>query len=296
MPAVAINNSYVDLPEMVKKEAFSVGFNGTFRVESKRTRLPIIKDDHLIVVKPENNELLFINSGTITSIGKVENAPLKLSAVNPREKSEPSYYHYFDFHIDKALKENNLLSQLEYSLPIVEDYIHPEVHFQSQFRGLSDNDFDTIVNGWVYATRTVFGKLFNSLPRQNKLEFMIQAMDKFSTVDFKDKTLLEGLEFLYEYIERRILSRGRLLVATDDILTKKFGGLLPASEIGLIDPETKVVHKIAPQADIFRQLITLEKENSLKESLNKTLNINQGLESRFQKLFNRRGWPIDLSK
>jgi hypothetical protein len=295
MPAVAINTKYVPLPGLSGSNFLKAGVQGEFRIESTLQYLPIDAGDGLIFIKPQNKDLLFTNLAIVDKVGEkrfIKGTTGKGNTII----NQDHYEHYFNFEVEKTLTKNNRLSELEFSLPVIENYHKPEVHFQSQFRTLPNKDFDTIVNGWVYATRTVFGKLVNALPRQNKLEFMIQAMDHFSTIDFRETALVDGLEFLYQYIDRRILSRGRLLVATDGIIKKELDSLLPPEDIGFIDPETRSVQNISTQAKIFKSLFDIEKQKSLKKSLQETIKNNQALETRFQKMFNRRLWPVDLEK
>jgi hypothetical protein len=296
MPAVAINTNYVYIPEILKDGFLSEGFNGSFGIESTQRNLPLSVGDELLIIKKLDNDLIFTNAGKISNVGKRELVITDRQRKTNYNSNNPLYRYNFDFHVDKKLIKNNLLSELEYSLPVVENYNKPETHFQQQFRNMPDKDYETVVNGWVYASRTVFGKLINALPRQNKLEFMIQAMDYFSTIDFRNTSILEGLEFLYSYIERRILSRGRILVATDSIINKELNGLLPSNAVGFIDPDTKRIQNISTQAKIFKNLFDLEHEKSLKTSLNDTIQSNKDIEDRFKKLFNRRPWPVDLER
>ena len=216
------------------------------------------------------------------------------SAEARRPRPADSYHHYFSYLIDKQLNQNNTLTDLEYSLESVNNFSEPIRHFQTQYRKLIEDDFETIVNGWIYATRTVFGKLVNSIPRQNKLEFMLQAIDRFDTIEFKSVPLLDGLDFLNEFIETRILSRGKLLVATNRLISKKLNDLFDKDEVGFIDPMTEKSNRIAPQAAIFEQLLALENDVNLKTNLNKAIHANEDLESRFEKQFSKKSWPIDL--
>jgi YD repeat-containing protein len=210
-------------------------------------------------------------------------------------KPKDTYRHHYSFVVDQQLKTNNLLSDLEYSLPIIYNYHKPKVHFQQQYRGLQKTDYDTIVNGWVYATRTVFGKMVNAIPRQNKLEFMLRAIDNFSTIDFTKIHLMDGLEFLYEYIDARILSRGRILVATNNLIEKKLSDIIPPDEVGFISPDGEQNNKLSTQAKIFDELFSLEKKHNLRQSLKSFIAQKSEQEERFEKIFSKQTWPIDLS-
>jgi len=298
MAIIAVNTKYVYIPELSISQFLKDGSQGEFKIESTERNLPIDVGNNIVFIKPQLSDLVFTNSGTIQKIGKRDFLPGKPveQGKTAAYENKDKYHHHFNFKVEKTLHKNNRLSELEYSLPVVENYNKPETHFQSQYRTLVTNDFETIVNGWVYATRTVFGKLINALPRPNKLEFMIEAMDHFRTIDFRNTSLLDGLEFLYHYIDKRILSRGKLLVATDKILKSELSNLLPADQIGFVDPQTMTIFNINDQAKIFNSLFKLESERSLKQSLQDAVENNRGLETRFQKIFKRRSWPVDLEK
>ncbi len=297
MSAIAINSKYVPITDFEKQEPLKIGKIVQFKINSLEPELPILLGSDLLIIKPTNDDLVFTNSGTIISIDqkkliKGDSSPNQKNNAKKRD----SYDHYFKFKVEEVLNENNKLSELEYSLPIISNYLNPTVHFQNQYRTLEKNDYETIIKGWVYATRTVFGKLVNALPRQNKLEFMIESIDNFSTIDFKQISLVDGLDFLYKYIERRILNRGKLLVSIDNILNNSLGHLLPAKSIGLIDPESTKIQNINTQAQIFKDIFALERGKNLQTSLDETVKKNSELEARFQKLFSRKTWPIDLER
>ncbi len=214
MSFIAINTKYVTINPIPSNVAVNRRQKRSFFISSAVNELSIRNDDKLIIAAPIYKDLKFTEEAVVTKTGDVRIIKPSLKEVEENNKaSKPplkeKYEHPFELEIIKQLSENNTLNDLEYSLQSVYSYHKPIVHFQQQFRALNKNDFETIVNGWVYSARTVFGKLANAMPRQNKLELMLQAMDKFNTVDFAKISLLEGLNFLYDYIDRRILSRGR---------------------------------------------------------------------------------------
>ncbi|WP_127132977.1 hypothetical protein [Pseudoflavitalea rhizosphaerae] len=274
-------------------------FIGNFSIHSKLTQLGIKKGAKAVILMPKDKDLEFTSVGEISNV--FETTVIKplssdiaraasVGALRPRD----TYRHNFEIEVNQKLFNNNLLNELEYSLRNVYRYNNPVVHFQTQFRELNEDDYETIVKGLVYATRTTFGKLVNSLPRHNKLEFMIQAMNKFSTIDFAKISLRSGLDYLYEYIERRILSKGLLLVEIDKLLNSKFKDILPPNEVGFIDPDTEKHNTISIQAKYFEHLFRLEKEHNLKEFVKKKINENFEAEGRFDKIFEKETWPIDL--
>ncbi len=251
----------------------------------------------LFLNKHTGDDLEFSSLGLVTkSVGRELKPPQSTNRKIKPKPQPPKYLHKFEYKIESRLEKNNLLSELEYSLPFVDNHNKPAVHFFQQYRNIPSTEFETIVNGWVYATRTVFGKLVNALPRQNRLEFALHAMDRFQTIDLSSINILIGLNFLFEYIEKRVLSRGRILIATDKLLHSHFKDQIPPNEVAFIDPDTEVKLNISAQAALFQKLFELEGQHTIETFLEKTVRENPEIEARFQKIFKRRSWPIDLGK
>jgi hypothetical protein len=295
----AINTQYVNIPVLQRQEFLSIGTKGSFSIESDLETIDIKKNNHFLLIKPYQKELVFTNKGTITNLSNVETIKPGLDAIEAaRKKNQPNpkdrFRHTYNYSIDKILIDNNNLDDLKYSLKSVDNFGKPQVHFQQQFRQLKENDFSTIVNGYIYTARTVFGKLVNSIPRQNKLEFMLLAMEKFNTIDFVKISLLDGIEFLNEYINRRILSRGRLLVATDNLITRNLKDQVDLNEIGFIDEETGNEKNLKAQADIFKKIFDVQKNSNFLELIQTTIQQNKEIETHFFKIFKTQTWPIDL--
>lgn len=294
MAAVAINTSYVEILSADRHQKPSKGFTGSFSISSLEEQIPIFEGEEVVILSPMGNDLSFTSGGIITKVNPTDRVVGDKSA---RRKSDQKdkYLHNFGIEITKDLETNNLLSDLEYSLISVYRFKNPVVHFHQQYRELSGEDHETILQGWVYATRTVFGKLVNSIPRQNKLEFMLRAMDHFSTVDFRDISLYEGLTFLYKYIDMRILSRGKLIVETNNLIKQHLSNIVPYREIGFINPQNLKSDTLSVQADLFEELFLREENVDLRKYINHHISENSQLEQRFHQIFRLHTWPIDLS-
>lgn len=297
---IAINTKYVSIAPLKGKNASSESLHGEFFISSTMESIGIDEGITILTCSPQNRDLKFESEGLITKVKNIVTVKpskdkIEKNKLEGRPPPRDSYHHYFEMRIRKPLKETNLLSDLEYSIKAVDRFNNPIVHFQQQFRELDEKDFETIVKGWIYTARTAFGKLINSIPRQNKLEFMLQAMNEFSTIDFKEVPLNQGLRFLYQYIEVRILSRGRLLVETDTLIRENLRNIINSEEVGFINPITGKEDLLGQQAKIFANLFELQTKSDFKSAVNKAASENSALEIRFQKLFNKTTWPIDLN-
>lgn len=272
---------------------------GEFQITSIVQNIGLRVGVPIVFLSGSNSDAVFVNTAEVTSVGKVITLPPKLDVNYSRglpntQQPRPTYIHEAKFQISKELVQNNLLADLEYSLKSIYRYNNPKVHFHQQYRTLPEADFETITNGWIYSVRTVFGKLVNALPRQNKLEFMILSMNEFSTIDFKRVLLRDGLKFLNDYIERRILSRGKLLVETNRLIKTHLGDLLKSEEIGFVNQDSEKENLLSIQSEIFSDLFKLGDEQKLTTVLRESEQKNIETERRFDKLFDNETWPIDL--
>jgi hypothetical protein len=276
------------------------GERGTFTVKSVTDDVGITDKTQFVMLEDVKNNFTFTKKAQITKRGKIVEVPptreqIERHKQNSQKPPRTSYLQDFDYEVDDLLAGYNTLKDLEYSLKFVKSYNNPIVHFHQTIRTLEKDDFETINKGLIYMIRTVFGKIVNVLPRQNKLEFMLQSMDKFSTIDFKGKSLYDGYQFLLEYLDRRILQKGRLLMHSDNLLKSNFDHILPVEEIGFIDPERTEGNILSEQADLFRKLFDSTSGN---KSIDKILSWNNAprdhVESRFEKIFESQTWPIDL--
>lgn len=297
--AYAINTQKVEIVSTSGEDFSEPRFVGNFSITSKLENLGIDVDSDALVMIPENKDLRFTSAGKIINVFEttvIRPTPSELLRARVAGSPPPrdTYRHNFKIEITQKLVTNNLLSQLEYSIKDVYRYNNPAVHFQTQYREIKKDDFKTIVDGLIYTARTAFGKLINSIPRQNKLEFMIQAMNEYSTIDFAKIPLQVGLDFLYDYLERRILKKGWLLVETDRILNEKFNDILAPKEIGFVNPSTETYNNISTQANYFNELFRLERQHNFRDYVNQKISENPALEERFNKIFEKETWPIDL--
>lgn len=294
MGAFALNTKHVNIESTDRTEKPS--FKGVFYIHSELEDLPINGGDNIVLLEPIRKDYRFTGYGHITKVGPIQLvAPLPSYFPSDKPKKD-EYLHFFDLEIENELQKDNLLTDVEYSLTVVYNYNNPISHFAQQFRSLINDDYETIVNNWIYSARTVFGKLINAIPRQNKLEFMLQSMNHFSTIDFTHVPLQEGLIFLNRYLEERILSRGRLLVETNKIIKDRLSDLLPLDRVGFVNPTNNKENTLEPQAAIFEDLFSLDSKMSLAEMYRLSNSDSPIIEGRFSKLFESKTWPIDLNE
>ncbi|MCC6372290.1 MAG: hypothetical protein IT236_14905, partial [Bacteroidia bacterium] len=201
-------------------------------------------------------------------------------------------------------------------------YAFPERHFQQAFRQISLDDFETLTAQKIYIARTAFGNLINALPIKSKYDFTMYAIDEYGTMEFKGLDFIRAYNFLWQYITNNILSQGKLLVSTYELMQRHLRQTgMPIESVGFVDwgntdeqktgytdnlfemvqleisdwDEDKVPSdSIANQALHFQQLF-LYMEHGLKQAHLEELTRNDVDEKRFVKLFDGVDWPVDYS-
>jgi hypothetical protein len=257
------------------------------------------------------NDVLFLEHGILDEVlsprlakfedltdwPNVEKAKEVARELNKASESNRVYYvhEFIGSHLVKLKGPNNSLDQLAFSLLAVEDYYHPAVHFQEQIRTLTKEDYDTVLNGWVYLARTAFGKLANALPLANRLEFRIILLKEFKAEVIQHPDYVKLFGMLYDYIDRRIFSKGRMLIQTAEMMHEVLDDLdkEQIADIGFIAPGQSHGDSIVVQADLFRSLFDEGKPALLRE-LNSEVTKNRATEDRFTHIFSRRELPLIL--
>ncbi len=283
-------------------------------VISQERKIKIQEGSPFLINKsiPETSDVLFLSHGILSEVRQPRLASFEDLQTWPnidkakevaRDLSRSSVarrvYYIHDFignHVSQLKNQNNTLDQLAFSLLSVEEYEHPQVHFQAQMRLLPQEDYETVLNGWVYLSRTAFGKLANALPLANRLEFRIRMLKEFKTEILPNLDYVALFGMLYDYIDTRILSRGRLLIETADMLKEVFSDLGPEeiAAIGFASPERPSQgDSIEVQANLFRELFA-DGKLAVLQQLNEEVIANRSSEDRFNKLFHRKHKQLPL--
>jgi hypothetical protein len=275
----------------------------------------INKDDK----EEDNQQFRFLQQGKVAGVDErilKQLTPAEAQAIAVRkvagENVAPDYIYGVTVELNTTQRQPILLDDIALSLTAVYRYTSPEIHFQQQVRKLTKADFDTIADRLVYVARTAFGKIANALPRDNKLEFILLAIDNWNTINFKEIKFSDALDFLIRYIKENIISQGEFLVETDNMLRENFQdileidseNILDINQIGLVEQDTvsetgrkraAIPNYVSFQAALFRELIKADKESNFLQTIKAGIAENRLVEERFHKLFKNKAWPIDLT-
>lgn len=276
-------------------------------IETTRANIGVMPSNQCLIADKTphtSRDFNFNYFGSVTEISSPVSVPF--SDKEKTENSEraktgqaphPQKFRY-TIYVDAngELQTRNKLSDLSFSLLSVDRYEHPYRQFAKQVRTLEEEDYSTIVKGLIYVARTAFGKLVNALPLQNRLEFRLLVIQHFNSDTLTDIDYVEALDFLYNYIDQRILSQGRLLIETDRLIQETFpDDKALQRQVGFRLSEDIPADSIRIQADRFRALFEADSQNLIHQ-IKESVQQNKKIESRFQKLFSRRPLPIIVDK
>lgn len=209
------------------------------------------------------------------------------------------FSHVLNFKEAKPFNRNKYLDDYTYSLiKIYKRYLQPVRHFSRQITKLEKSDFETLEKEKIFYERTVFGKLINALPYQNRLEFILYSLKEFDKPDIKNIPISDAVPFLKKFVESGIIEIGKLLISSKEMINSLQDTFTNGIDIGFIDeniPGNKnfKVDLLIPQAELFENLFEISDFKSVYSSQVLT-SLKPDL-SRFNKLFGKRSWPVDIN-
>ena len=284
---------------------------GQIEVIDKSPTFPAKVDD-LFVTLNKNGEFFFDFYGKVMSKPQTVQTSLTSKEVAILEKNNVAKSKYPKKYLHKISVEINKIDQklddFMFSLKTVENYSNPYNHFKRKYTSFNLEDFETIVKKMLYLTRTTFGRLFNSLPKENQIEVLLALIEENRTEDIKKIGLLNAIRFLRQYIEDIIIDTGKYIVAIEKLaieLSTKTD--LDAAKIGFISvddnsPRKSIdINDILPvdflqdQANCFKEFFALDFNLSIIDELELQIKENRESEERFEKIFASKRWPIKIT-
>ncbi|WP_179334564.1 hypothetical protein [Winogradskyella costae] len=328
-----LNTTNYHTNRMFNDEQFKLSKAGVVEVVSKNKTIRPEKDDEIILLGYQNNKHSNVKADNfvlkykakVESVSPAEYA--KSSDLNQRERDEKEkalkkgeslifYNHKINLINKGEFEETPYLEDYTYSLLGIENYKDPQRHFANKITALNKNDFETLYKERIYASRTVLGRLIHALPQENRLEFILIAMEKFNTPELKDITCSIGLRFLNNYLNNHILELGKFLIASKAILENDLLDVIDSSSIGFDNDGFRDRTGLTDKLDVFEESLKMSEINSgdtiiqqaeLFEEVLAYSEITQSTikdilenhqrtssEIRFNKLFENRRWPINI--
>lgn len=296
---------------------------GLIQIVSKKRKIEININDQVILmnqlgVKERRNEekkdwYILQNKGKIKS--KADSKIATYKQLSPAEQNEQErakrkgdspvefFIHDFDVVFTDSFDTNPFLDDYTYSLHGVYNYTQPHRHFGRRYTNLEDFDYSTLVKEQLYASRTVFGRLFYSLPTENQLEFLQFAIQEFKTTNFSSIPIIDGVRFLNDY-SKRFTKLGKILKETYSMLETNFSDIVEVEDIGFEYQQTirernkeprieNIGDKISKQVQLFDEAFKFESD--IAETIELVIDDTQkASEERFNEKFKSKQWPIKI--
>jgi hypothetical protein len=280
---------------------------------SRERKSPVKPSEKVLIANNITDNLIFLGEGIVDFVMEprllkdedLDNWPNKEFAKRyihdlkktQENKDKPIHLHKFNISNFRAFQGSNFtLDRLSFSLLAVDKFAKPIVHFQHQIRNLTWEDYETIRQGWVYLARTAFAKIANALPLRNRIELRLWIDKEFGYERENEVDYIKYFDLLYEYLEARIFSRGRLLIATDEMINEVLQDMSSQDRVQIgLSTELGIPDSIREQADRFRKLFEKGKPELLKE-LNDEVIRNRDSQERFQQLFRYEPLPLILNQ
>jgi hypothetical protein len=248
-----------------------------------------VKANDTFVTLDKNDEYVFNYYGKIS--GDIVTTEIQLNDKDRKKKKGKKYRHSIPISLQNL---NEKLDDYQYSLIAIHNHKNPYVHFRRKYTILSDEDYKTITKRLIYLSRTTFGRLYNCMPIDNQLDSILSMFNEFEMTDLKEIGFPKAIKFLKKYIDENIVETGRYITAIKIILDTDLKHFDLSQKLCFSSEEGKSKLQINKQAILFEELFNLKINLSLVDRLEEEISLNNESENRFDKLFNKRTWPVNV--
>jgi len=267
----------VDVSTLIDKQ-FTITKSGGFA--------QIHKGDDIVFFSKHPGEAKFVSYSNVVSV--------RQDRENESENTE--YYTIARISENIPIKNPLRASDLTYSLERVYRYNKPYRHFYRQYVNLSREDYETIISGLIFWSRTAFGIFINELQREQLNRFIQELAQINPELLLPAPDYYRVWQVLNDFIQEEFVDAASLLKEIHslvDTLGTEFNLGLEYTELGLSTDdygEADLLHKQEEVLSKFISSLKFEKQDILQEL---TINIEKSeTELRFQKIFGGTPWPL----
>lgn len=297
-------------------------YDGKFEVRNATPKINIQHNDEFasIVNNHETNflseKIEMLNRGYVSSVTNNETKQLTEKELDEnrrrakRGRNPLKYYiHTIKFEEATPFTHYKFLDDYTYSLlKIYKRYIRPVRHFSRVITELPVEDFETLKKERIFVERTLFGRLINALPYQNRLQFILYAIDKFNEADLRKIHFSKIYPDLKEFVGTGVVQMGKYLIKSQNLIEKHseifqndinigFGYDADLKNLEIKDPKKRKQDKvdyINSQSSLFQEAFNIEDDFDDLFSMDK-FQISKEDRVLFDNLFSKRAWPIDYN-
>lgn len=295
--------------------------DGQFIIRNNYFETTIKEGDSFASLKKEKSNFLFyqevkmLNKGVIQMIrnepdDKLSKKEIELNQERINEGKEPLKYfnHNFFFQDGELFQKYSFLDDYAYSLlKVYKRFINPIRHFNRVVTQITNIDFETFEEERIFIERTLFGRLINSLPYENRLQFILLSINKYKTIELTEIPLNEALEFLKNFVSSGIIKMGSYIVETQKLINKNAFIFNNQTAVGFASNDIsneesrlteasliKFADYIGEQSKLFENLQIIEPNFISLFSSREFGQLNYE-KLKFAEIFSKRLWPVDLT-
>ncbi|MBA4241485.1 MAG: hypothetical protein C0448_12225 [Sphingobacteriaceae bacterium] len=312
------NHAYLDLTEDYDPRD---KHEGKFIYRNQKEEISIKPGDHFasltnsISLNSLDKKAQLFNKGIIENVYTIEDKSLtkrereiNLARIKDGKKPIKYFRHTLDFTDAESFKTHKSLDDYSYSLlKIYKRYINPVRHFSRVVTELPKSDYETLELERIYIERTLFGRLINSIPYENRLQFILIAVNQFKKADFREIPLADALILLKDFVSSGLIKMGEYLIESQKLIKNNYELFGDIEKVGFISPdifnsneELKEDHLdlktdyIESQSKLFNRLFEIDTDFDSLFSI-AGFEIKQNEKMEFRKIFSESSWPIDLT-
>lgn len=224
---------------IINKKSNRVTFEeneGNHRLEIlSRRKIKIRNGDRIIILDSELNLLRDVFDVTLIEIADITPSPLEYSrsitpTINEDQEAPQEQYYNYTFHIKKIaeISDSTDLDDFRYSLEFIKRTNYPEIHLRLPYRHVSNHDFDALLNGKIFWSRTAYFRILNGLPEITASQFNYEESIRGET---KRSNYLEKFNRLVEFVEKIVLAVGHTLMESE----KRWNNLRSTASTGSLE-------------------------------------------------------------
>lgn len=248
-----------------------------------------IKGDLVIFLIKKAEKWVFAYSGTIDSVD---------FTVLPDIESSDIIKRLFLISVSdiSPIKESYSINDFGYTLlKIYKWFDKPMKHFIHTYIRLDKSDFEAIINGQIFISRTAFGKTLNALNIEHRKSFLQLLIQENSDLYVKGNDYVKAFSLLKEYIETYIYTDVERMKDIGKYLLKLNEG--EASKLNFVDPEEIESRgaNIMKQVAICNEFLHENHELGYLEILFSEIKNVSADEKQLSELFINRPLPIFLN-
>ncbi|MCC6725952.1 MAG: hypothetical protein IT258_15700 [Saprospiraceae bacterium] len=225
--------------------------------------------------------------------------------VEGRDKQDEDGTRYMLITIGnfEVINQPNKLDDFSYTLTRINRFKDPIWHFRRKYAHIEMEEFKAITNGELFVSRTVFGKLVNSLHKDHRLNFFRTLIDEKPELFFNPAEYLEAFRFLKAYLENNLFQHVEWLTQTYDMLQdlvdeetlEQIGFADSAEDLAATRFQPRKTERIASHVLKISQNQVLGNQQSLLVELEGEIQQSRENERTFNRLFRNRQLPIQFN-